>query len=208
MAKLIWGLVMVLGIVIHAGCRPEVPPEEVIQLELERVEEIIEEDEKIKVLLEEVICPDKEEKINRLIRDLRDEDSEIRRNAANALGEIGDPRAVGSLIAVLRDEDRWVRRNAARALGEIGDPGAVESLIVTLGDEDRWVRWGAVRALGEIRDPRAVEPLLASLKDEDMHIQWAAVVVLEQMTGKPFGEDPIKWQEWWEENKEDFLKER
>ncbi|RLI75930.1 HEAT repeat domain-containing protein, partial [Archaeoglobales archaeon] len=48
-------------------------------------------------------------KINRLIKALKDEDSDIRLVAAAALGEIGDERAVEPLIKALKDEDSDVR---------------------------------------------------------------------------------------------------
>ncbi|OGW55179.1 MAG: hypothetical protein A2Y81_07070 [Nitrospirae bacterium RBG_13_43_8] len=57
----------------------------------------------------------------------------VRRNAATALGQIQDARAVESLIPALKDKDAIVRINAVTALGEIGKP-AVESLIVNIPD--------------------------------------------------------------------------
>ncbi|MCD5401322.1 hypothetical protein LR013_01830, partial [candidate division NPL-UPA2 bacterium] len=81
MAKIAYGLIVVLavslGIAIYTEHRPEVPLGEVVRPGLERAEEIIEEDEKIRVLPEEAICPEKEgkeEKVDRLIQELRDED--------------------------------------------------------------------------------------------------------------------------------------
>lgn len=35
-----------------------------------------------------------------------------------------------------------------------------------------------------------------------------AAEALNKITGKEFGEDSEKWQEWWEQNKEEFLKGR
>ena len=142
-----------------------------------------------------------------LIAALRDEDRRIREGAARTLGKIKDPRAVKPLIVALRDEDPDVRRRAARALGWIKNLRAVTPLVAVLRDEDRWVRRRAAKVLGEIGDPRAVEPLIAALRDEKS--SWVHVVrALERITGKAFGRDPVKWQEWWEENKEAFLKER
>jgi len=54
---------------------------------------------------------------------LKDEDSEVRRNASAALTEIGaagNKEAPALLAAALKDRDREVRRNAAFALGELG----------------------------------------------------------------------------------------
>ncbi|MCD5401319.1 HEAT repeat domain-containing protein, partial [candidate division NPL-UPA2 bacterium] len=187
---------------------------------------------------EEAVRPDKEEKVDRLIQELRDEDrgvrlraawalgkigkpavepliaalkdedSDVRESAATALWKIGDPRAVTPLITALGDEDERVRRNAAEALGRIGDPRAVEPLIAALRDEDSDVRESAALALGKTRDPRAVKPLIAALRDEDRDVRESAAWALEEITGKYFGEDVARWQKWWEENKEAFLKER
>jgi len=57
-----------------------------------------------------------------------------RRRAAEALGRLGNPRAVAPLMHALRDPDAIVRQNAAAALGELGDPRAVPALIPLLGD--------------------------------------------------------------------------
>jgi HEAT repeat protein len=43
---------------------------------------------------------------------------------AEALGKIGDTRAVEPLIAALKDEDERVRRVAAEALEQIGEQGS------------------------------------------------------------------------------------
>jgi HEAT repeat protein len=132
--------------------------------------------------------------IDKLVQNLTNEDVIVRLNAAKALGEMKDARAVeplimtlkdekcGSmaanalvkigkpsvspLIAALKDDDPIVRRNATKALGEIKDAGAVEPLINSLKDSDLIVRRNAAKALGEIKDMRAVEPLIVSLKDD------------------------------------------
>ena len=61
-----------------------------------------------------------EDKVSRLLLELKSKDSVVRRAAAEALGEIGGRRAVDDLITALRDEDWTVRRAAAEALGKIG----------------------------------------------------------------------------------------
>ncbi|RMF83541.1 MAG: NACHT domain-containing protein, partial [Nitrospirae bacterium] len=91
--------------------------------------------------------------------------SDVRR-AAEALGKLGDPRAVEPLLQALGDESRGVRRAAAEALGKLGDPRAVEPLLQALGDRYSDVRLAAAEALGKLGDPRAVEPLLQALRDE------------------------------------------
>ncbi|MBN1883386.1 MAG: HEAT repeat domain-containing protein [Deltaproteobacteria bacterium] len=63
-----------------------------------------------------------------LIRALKDERHEVRERAAEALGKLGDPRAVEPLIELLEDENLFVRYFSAVALGEIGDARVIRSL--------------------------------------------------------------------------------
>jgi HEAT repeat protein len=89
-------------------------------------------------------------------------------HAAIALGEIGDPRAVGPLIALLP------ARGVARALGEIGDPRAILPLIIALlqsSPGSGWSERGAyAQALRKIDAP-AVEPLIDALAALDDHFE-------------------------------------
>jgi HEAT repeat protein len=54
-----------------------------------------------------------------LLNALRDNDTEVRLAAAEALGKIGDAHAVMALNQALQDKDSRVRAAAARSLGEI-----------------------------------------------------------------------------------------
>mgnify|MGYP003881496055 CR=1 FL=1 len=154
-----------------------------------------------------------------LITALKDENRYVQTMAAEALGKIGDQRAVEPLITalkdVLKDEDDSERYlvsqsvvafAAAEALSQIGKP-AVEPLISALKDENSDVRYYAAYAFSKMKDPwvvgpRAVEPLISLLKDRNRGTRWNALKALRRVTGKNFGEDPTKWQKWWEENKE------
>lgn len=85
-----------------------------------------------------------------------------------ALGVIGDARAVEPLMARLEDEDPLMRKAVAKALGHIGDARAVDAIVVHLDDSEKQVFWDAAVALGDIGDVRAIPPLLAALD----HEQW------------------------------------
>ena len=87
------------------------------------------------------------------------------------------------------------------SLGELRDTRAIEALIAALKDEKGLVRSSATEALGEIKDPRAIEPLIAALRDEGWLVRQSATKALAKITGQDFGQDVIKWQEWWEKNK-------
>lgn len=91
----------------------------------------------------------------------------LRCDAAWALGQIGDSRAVEPLIARLCPKNRPSKafeRSASKALIEIGR-SAVEPLTVALKNDDWQMRTTAAMILGEIGDTRAVGPLIAALKD-------------------------------------------
>jgi HEAT repeat protein len=110
--------------------------------------------------------------------------------AAEALGNLRNPKAIPALLAVLRSDERQGGVTVARALGKIGlpalqpllemlkstddhvmrraltfalhsiGPPAVEALLDLISVEGP-VAQCAIHALGWIKDPRAVEPLIA-----------------------------------------------
>ncbi|MGK7876474.1 MAG: HEAT repeat domain-containing protein, partial [Xenococcaceae cyanobacterium] len=91
-----------------------------------------------------------------------DEDSSVRRIAANALEKIGSEAAIPALIQALEDEDSSVRRIAANALEKIGSEAAIPALIQALEDEDSSVRWNAAEAYKKIGLPYHPKTLLAN----------------------------------------------
>lgn len=113
------------------------------------------------------------------------DDPNIRLDAASALGQIGDSRAVKPLIAALDDQQEVIEM-AALALGEMGDPRAVESLTETLNHENWEIRGSAAKALGKIGDERAVDPLTRLLDDRNESVRWHTVQALESITGNTY----------------------
>jgi len=141
-----------------------------------------------------------------LIAALKDTGADMRKWAAWGLGNIKDPRAIEPLIAALNDTDADVRGYAAMTLGVMKDPRALEPLIAALEDTDAGVRTGVALGLGNTKDPRAVEPLIAALNDRDEQVRENAAGALADITGVHYGQDPEKWQKWWEENKARYEK--
>jgi len=144
-----------------------------------------------------------------LLAALEDQDWQVRKAAAEALGKIGDGRAVAPLVAALH-EGGVVSIAATEALGKIGAPAvgpllaafrgrewrtpqatdqvlrqlgaaAVEPLVAALGDRDGHVRCSAAQRLGATRSARAVAPLIAALKDQDWRVCEAAIEALGQI---------------------------
>lgn len=93
-----------------------------------------------------------------------------RRDAAAALGGLGDAAAVPALASVLWDEDAPLRALAIEALAEIGDRDAVGHLIPLLGDmreaEGRAIQGRVAEALGRLGEEELAETLLAALEGD------------------------------------------
>jgi len=129
------------------------------------------------------------DEVDDLILDLNGTDPEDRINAAIALGNISDSRAIEPLIETLKDEDENVRDAAAKSLIDIGKP-AVGPLIEALKDDDENVRALSAAALGDIGDTRAVDPLIENLKDEKVYVRAVTAFVLGYI-GDPRAVDPL-----------------
>ena len=97
-----------------------------------------------------------------------------RKNAAHALGAIGNPKAVPVLIGVLDEYDRrtTLKEESIRALGAIGDPRAVDPIgrlldrSLDLSDAD--LRLAALPVLGHLGSTSAAAILLRAMRYYDM----------------------------------------
>ena len=119
-----------------------------------------------------------------LVSALKDWDWRVRISAAEALGKLGDKRAVQPLLAALKDERSDVRAQAAMALGKLRDPQAFDALVAATRS-DYVVQCGAVTALGDLGDPRAIEVLERLLADEkEGSAVAAAKIALQKLRSK------------------------
>lgn len=108
-----------------------------------------------------------------LIAVLKDDNMFVRSDAARALGNIKDYRAVEPLITLLEDQG-----------------------------SDSNSRNMASWALGQIKDPRAIEPLINALSDDEGTVRYKAVTALKRITTKhSFSDDPSQWRDWFEQEK-------
>lgn len=95
--------------------------------------------------------------------------------AAQALGEIGDERALETLINEIElGGDSRVKWASAEALGDLGNKKAVEPLIKALKSEHWTLRRSAAWALGELGDKRAIEALSECLDDSNPEVRQVA----------------------------------
>jgi len=86
-----------------------------------------------------------------LAKALRDEDKEIREEAALALGILNGTAALRDLTAALQDPDSGVRGASATAIGKIGTALDGRALIPLLSDDSASVRHRALQAIGILK---------------------------------------------------------
>ncbi|MDD4161245.1 MAG: HEAT repeat domain-containing protein [Methanothrix sp.] len=115
--------------------------------------------------------------VNDLIKYLKDNNSTLREDAADALGRIKCAYSVDSLIQALGDQDYGVRYAAAKALGEIGET-SVEPLAKAVKYNNVIVRQWAALSLGGINDSRVAEILIQTLEDDNVSVRRAALTAL------------------------------
>jgi len=116
-----------------------------------------------------------------IITMLRDEDTEVRADAAFMLGKLRDKEAIKPLRSLLFDKRSIVRAQAAAALCSIGGPEAIKQLINASKDAAISVRENAAFALGETGDSIAVQPLISLLRDKIISVRIAAIDALAQI---------------------------
>ncbi|QYO67368.1 HEAT repeat domain-containing protein [Leptolyngbya sp. 7M] len=121
----------------------------------------------------------------------------LRRNAARALGKLGDRRAVPALIQALSCSDFYVREAAAQSLELLGDPSGIPALLALLQDQIPGTLpapeppylvqpYDAIlEALGTLQASTAVPLILPFLQHEIPRIQYAAARALYQLTPDP-----------------------
>ena len=95
---------------------------------------------------------------------------EPRRDAAAALGRLGDPEAIPALASVLRDEDALLRARAIESLAEIRHSDAIVPLIPLLGDtrvaDGQPVQRRVAATLRQLGEGELVDTVLAALDGE------------------------------------------
>lgn len=111
----------------------------------------------------------------------------IKLAAIEALGQIGDLRAVDPLLKSLESEDKWVRRAAAKALEEMEDKTIIQPLMRHLlleNEDDAEVRRSAAKALARMHPVEAIESLAQALKDPSLGVRLDAGYALGRI-GEP-----------------------
>jgi HEAT repeat protein len=143
----------------------------------------------IKVLIK--LGPTAAPAVPELIKALKDEDAEIRREAEFALGAIGAEAAsaTAALIEALADDDEEVRHAACYALGKIGPKAkaALPALEKNLKSDDKFLQFASIWAMLQIHVDKselaevAVPMLIDALDDERAHIRVEAAYSLGEL---------------------------
>ncbi|MEB3312763.1 MAG: HEAT repeat domain-containing protein [Cyanobacteriota bacterium] len=119
----------------------------------------------------------------------------LRRNAARALGKLGDRQVVPNLIRCLGCSDYYVREAAAQALGALGDEraiaplrsllaGGVAAAVPVAGKPHLVQPYNAIiEALGSLGAQQAVADITPFLDHGVVQVQNAAARALYQLTG-------------------------
>jgi HEAT repeat protein len=87
--------------------------------------------------------------------------------AVEALGTLGDPRAIDALEVYAGNHSPDLRRRAVKALAAIKDERVVPALLTALGDQAPDVRAAAADALAARKETKAAPRLLALVKRND-----------------------------------------
>jgi HEAT repeat protein len=104
--------------------------------------------------------------VDPLMRMVRKEKDEIKKQAVWALGELGDERAFNLLASALEYQEPGVRAAAAGALGKLGNSAARQPLLEAVCDEQSAVRAAAAESLKQVGE-KADGTLLIALLEQD-----------------------------------------
>lgn len=133
----------------------------------------------------------------------------LRRNAARALGKLGERRVIPVLLGCVACEDYYVREAAIESLGELGEPsepgrsdrgvvstllgflaGGVDAAVMVPGKPHLCQPYDAIlETLGMLGATEAIAAIQPFMEHPTGKVQYAAARALYQLTGKPeYGE--------------------
>lgn len=108
-------------------------------------------------------------------------DSSVKVSAAEALGKIGDPKAVIPLVRAMNDENEQVVNAAAAAIRDMKSTSAMRPFQMALYDNDRDVVLDAIGKMSLIGNDKCVQLLGQALAHRDIFIRKEVVAALGRM---------------------------
>ena len=151
-----------------------------------------------------------------LIKALKDDYTDNRKRAAQALATRADPKAqkraatalAHRLPSLSEKEDKTEELVViAKALGDLGQKSSVKPLLKGLDPKTpRAEAEARLKAVAEIPHAEAIERLMqygSKGRRGNTHANLV-VAALRHATGQKFGKDPDTWRAWWRENRATF----
>jgi HEAT repeat protein len=114
----------------------------------------------------QVLVASEVDTLSPLLEILKDSNPDLRMQAALALGDLGNDRAIEGLLKSLSDEDTNVRYHAIEALGKLKTAEAVDALAEIAESRDFFLAFAALESLANIGDAR-IAARMAALLDEE-----------------------------------------
>lgn len=127
----------------------------------------------------QVLAASEVDTLSPLLELLKDSDPDLRMQAALALGEQRDDRAVEGLISAINDDDANVRYHAIEALGKLKAAEAVDALVEIAESKDFFLAFAALESLAKIGDAR-IAPKMVLLLDDEL-LREPAITLLGQL---------------------------
>jgi HEAT repeat protein/Flp pilus assembly protein TadD len=116
---------------------------------------------------------------------LKDEDADVRKNAALALSQRASGAQTELLVKMLSDSIPFVRLQAVITLGRLKIVSAVPWLVKMLKtDRNFKIRSAVITSLGHIGDKSGIPTLQGALRDRDSRVRANAVEAVEEVLGE------------------------
>jgi HEAT repeat protein len=162
----------------------------------------------------QLIGMDNERALEAVCRRIRSGDPEVRVDMIKAASLAVEHRCFDEILGAVQAPNGRVREAAASALSRFSRPQEVARIMQFMSAEDTsaQARELLITAVGEGLFLEVTPVLLKALQSEQDPVRQAALKSLRQVSGRDFGPDLARWQQWWQTNKhrerEEILEER
>jgi HEAT repeat protein len=151
--------------------------------------ELLDKDEKSKILASQILAKIGSEKEGReIIKQIFDSEGYVKRAMTDAIAQIGGPSSRETFLQLIQDQDGHVISSSLKALGNIGKPQDIKELEQFLQHPYPDVKTIALEAIATIGTKLAEETFLNLLKDDDYEIRIMALGGLEKMQSEQLGQ--------------------